>query len=169
MKLIKKYYKEIFVGLLIGIILLNIIQRFFIIATIPSESMQTTLMVSDKVYIKTNIKDIERGKIYTFIKDDTYLIKRCIGIGGDHIQIKDNEVYLNGELLKESYVSSNILDSDHFDLDIIVPEGTLFFLGDNRMLSYDARFWDDKFVNEEDVIGLATKIIYPFNRIKSLY
>lgn len=169
MKFIKKYFKEIFAGLIIGLILLNVIQRFFIIATIPSESMQTTLMVSDKVYIKTNIKDMERGKIYTFIKDDNYLIKRCIGIGGDHIQIKDNDVYLNGELLNESYISSDILDSDHFDLDIIVPEGKLFFLGDNRMFSYDARFWDDKFVNEEDVIGLATTIIYPFNRIKGLY
>ena len=135
MKFLKKYFKEIFAGIIIGIILLNIIQKFFIIATIPSESMETTLMVSDKVYINTAIKTVERGKIYTFVKDNTYLIKRCIGVGGDHIQVKDNDIYLNGELLKESYVSSDILDEQHFDLDIMVPEGKLFFLGDNRMYS----------------------------------
>ena len=57
--------------------------------------MQTTLMVNDKVYIKTNITHIERGKIYTFIKDGSYMIKRCIGVEGDHIKINDNDVYLN--------------------------------------------------------------------------
>ncbi len=131
--------------------------------------MQTTLIVNDKVYIKTNITHIERGKIYTFIKDGSYMIKRCIGVEGDHIKINDNDVYLNGELLEEEYVSSNILDSEHINIDIIVPDGKLFFLGDNRLCSYDARYWEDPFVEESDVIGLATKIIFPFKRIKNLY
>lgn len=169
MHILKKYFKEIFIGLIIGLILLIVIQRFFIIATIPSESMQTTLMVKDKVYIKTNIDTVERGKIYTFIKDGSYMIKRCIGKEGDHIKINGNDVYLNGELLEENYVSSDILKSDFINTDVIVPEGKLFFLGDNRMLSYDARYWEDPFVSESEIIGLATKIIFPFNRIKNLY
>lgn len=168
-RILKKYYKDIILGLFIGFILILIAQKFFVIATIPSESMQTTLMVGDKVYIKTNIKDIERGKIYTFTKDGEYLIKRCIGIEGDHIQIKGNDVYLNGEKLEEDYVSSEILEDEVIDMDFIVPKDKLFFLGDNRMVSYDGRYWREKFVDEDYVIGLATKIIFPFSRMDDLY
>lgn len=166
---LKKYYKDIILGLVIGLILIVIVQKFFIVATIPSESMQTTLMVGDKVYIKTNIDEVERGKIYTFTKDGEYLIKRCIGIEGDHIQIKGNDVYLNGEKLEEEYVSSEILKDEVIDMDFIIPDNKLFFLGDNRMVSYDARYWKDKFVDEDNVIGLATKILFPFKRIGDLY
>lgn len=166
---LKKYIKEIIIGLFIGLILILIIQRFFIVATIPSESMETTLMVGDKVYIKTNISEIERGKIYTFKKDGEYLIKRAIGIEGDHIQIKGNDIYINGEKLQEDYVSSSITEDKIIDLDIMVPENKVFFLGDNRAVSADARYWKDKFIDEKDIIGLATKIIFPFDRIGDLY
>lgn len=168
-KFLKNYYKEIGIGLLLGIIVIMFMQKLFLIATIPSESMENNLLVGDKVYIKTNYKTIERGKIYTFTRNDTYLIKRCIGIAGDHIKIVNDDVYLNGEKLEESYVSSKISEDETINMDFIVPEGKLFFLGDNRKVSIDARFWIDKFIDEDDVIGLATKVIYPFDRAGSLY
>lgn len=168
-KFLKKYIKEIVSGLFIGLILILIVQRFFIIATIPSESMQTTLMVGDKVYIKTNIDEVERGRIYTFKKDGEYMIKRAVGIEGDHIQVKGNDVYLNGDKLEEDYVSSSISEDTIIDMDFIVPEDKVFFLGDNREVSADGRYWKDKFVDKKDIIGLATKILFPFDRIEKLY
>lgn len=168
-KILKIYGKEIVIGLVISFLLISVMQKFFVIATIPSESMETTLMVGDKVYVKNNIDTVERGKIYTFYKDKEFMIKRCIGIEGDHIKIKDNDVYLNGEKLVEDYVSSKIEENEIIDMEFTVPENKVFFLGDNRGVSYDGRYWPDKFVDEEDIRGLATKIIYPFKRIQDLY
>lgn len=163
---IKKYVKEIIIGVFIAFFLATIVQKFFIIGKIPSESMMNTLHVKDRLYISTRVKEIERGKIYVFNKYNDVLIKRCIGVGGDKIKVIDNEIFLNGKKLEEDYVSSSTIDK--FNLEFTIPEGYLLFLGDNRENSWDARYWDEPFVSVEDVIGMPKKIIYPFNRIKDI-
>lgn len=74
-------------------------------------------------------------------------IKRVIGIPGDHVQIKDGRVYINGEELKEEYlpegtitdsIATNGIAGGQF-LDLIVPEKTVFVMGDNRSHSADSR------------------------------
>lgn len=52
---------------------------------------------------------------------ETFIIKRVVGIGGDHIEIKDNELYLNGELLEEDYINGAMINSE--DMLVDVPEG----------------------------------------------
>lgn len=166
MNFFKKNKRELIWGSVVALILVIIIQKFFVIATIPSESMEKTILKGDRVFIKTINVQIERDKIYTFTKDNTYLIKRCIGIGGDHIQIKGDKVIRNGVELQEDYVSSKVASHESdLDIDIIVPEGKVFFLGDNRRVSNDARFWKDRFVPEENILGVATYIIFPFTRV----
>ena len=161
MKFLSNNKKEIILGSIVALVLVIFLQKLFIIATIPSESMENLITKGDKVFVKTY--DLQ---INTFTKDNSYLIKRCIGLGGDHIQVKGDKVYRNGTILKEDYVSSTVSESDKsIDIDVVVPEGKLFFLGDNRKVSYDSRFWEDKFVPEENVIGEATYIIYPFSRL----
>lgn len=71
----------------------------------------------------------------------TSYIKRVIALPGEHIEIKDNKVYINGEKLDEPYLASSVvttsLDGEFFDL--IVPEGYIFAMGDNRPQSTDCR------------------------------
>lgn len=73
------------------------------------------------------------------INKDSY-IKRVIGLPGDHVQIKDGKVYINGEILEEDYLQSGIVTdvTVGFD-DFVVPENYVFAMGDNRNHSTDCR------------------------------
>lgn len=78
---------------------------------------------------------------YVLEVNKTSYIKRVIGIPGDHIEIKDGKVYLNGEELQESYIQSGVVtDNGHGNCtDVIVPENCVFAMGDNRSQSSDCR------------------------------
>lgn len=71
----------------------------------------------------------------------TSYIKRVIGLPGEHIKIDNNRVYINGEELEEPYLQKGVLTTslDGVFVDIVVPEGTLFLMGDNREKSTDCR------------------------------
>ena len=70
-------------------------------------------------------------------------------------------VYINGELYEEPYVSS----FSDFEGTFTVPEDCYFFCGDNRGGSWDARYWDNPYINKENVKGKARFIFFPFNSI----
>ena len=71
----------------------------------------------------------------------TSYIKRVIGLPGEHVEIKDNKVYINGTELEENYLSENVVteSTDGAFTDLVVPEGTVFVMGDNRGASSDSR------------------------------
>ena len=71
--------------------------------------------------------------------DKISLIKRVIGLPGDHIEIKDGSVYVNGEKLEESYLGSEVVTESFILNDFTVPEGYYFMMGDNRERSSDCR------------------------------
>lgn len=76
---------------------------------------------------------------YVLEIDKVSYIKRVIGIAGDHIKIEDGKVYLNDEELNEPYIREGVTtQKDNFS-DIVVPEGCVFVMGDNRSQSTDSR------------------------------
>lgn len=91
------------------------------------ENEPTGILAKFKYYV------LEIGK-------DSY-IKRVIGLPGEHVEIKDGKVYINGEILEEDYLQSGIVTDigiAGFD-DFIVPENSVFAMGDNRTHSTDCR------------------------------
>jgi len=78
---------------------------------------------------------------YVLEVNKTSYIKRVIGLPGDHVEIKDGKVYLNGEEQQESYIQSGVVtDNGHGNCtDIIVPDNCVFAMGDNRAQSSDCR------------------------------
>lgn len=99
---------------------------------------------------------IKRGDIVVFVPDKgTFagrtLVKRVIAIGGDHVQIKDKAVYLNGQLLVEDYINNQEPAIYDQDLDFYVEEGNVFCMGDNRNHSSDCRVFGQ--VSLDTVVG----------------
>lgn len=66
-------------------------------------------------------------------------IKRVIGLPGEHVKIENGKVYINGNELKEEYLSSDVITESEVFYDFIVPEGYIFAMGDNRAKSTDCR------------------------------
>ena len=148
----------------IGIAIL--INKFvFFNVYIPSESMVPTLNVGDKLVV-TRIYDtdnLKRGDVVVFYSDELQetVIKRVIGIPGDHIEIYNGVVSVNGDVIQEDYVKNNEYNKTKLVFD--VPEDKFFFLGDNRIRSNDARRWINPYIDASDIKGKAVLKFYPFS------
>ena len=99
-----------------------------------------------------------RGDIIVFrstTETDLDLIKRIIGVPGDHISVGDGHVSVNGKALDESYIN----EAPNYSGSWEVPAGSLFVLGDNRNDSSDSHMWG--FLPEKNIIGKALLIYWP--------
>ena len=91
-------------------------------------------------------------------------IKRVIGVAGDHIQIKDGAVYRNGEKLDEPYIRTSVTSPQEEEYsDVVVPEGTVYLMGDNRDSSLDSRTFGC--VPLDRVNGCVLCRVWPLNKI----
>lgn len=138
---------------------------------ISSSSMEPTLQVNDKIIINKliyNSTKPQRGDIIIFEPTDSMkkegfkdvFLKRIIGLPKEKVEIKNNQVYINDQPLEETYIKEK---PDYNYSPIILPPDSYFVLGDNRNNSYDSHYWG--FVPRENIIGKATKIYYPFERL----
>lgn len=99
----------------------------------------------------------------------TSYIKRVIGLPGDHVEIKDGKVYLNGEEYHEGYLADDVITTDLEGLftDVVVPEGTVFVMGDNREHSADSRRFGC--IPIEKLEGTVSIRIWPLNKFGKVY
>lgn len=124
-------------------------------------SMQPTLehgefILVNKISYQWN--EIERGDIVVFdfpLNMEEELIKRVIGLAGDKVVVKNNQVFVNDQLLSEPYISQAPMYSGEW----IVTEGNIFVLGDNRNNSNDSKDWG--LLPIENVVGKAAVIYWP--------
>ena len=142
-----------------AIVISFLINTFVIVnATVPTSSMENTIMAGDRVigsrlyYLR---HEPERGDIIVFdYPDDPNIlyIKRVIGVPGDHIEINGGKVYINGEVLEEPYLNVTT-EGEWGPYD--VPADSYFMLGDNRNDSADSRYWHNTFLTKEGIVGKA--------------
>ena len=148
----------------------------FIIANsrVPSASMETTIMTGDRVIgSRLTYKlfdDPERGDIIIFRWPDNekiLFVKRIIGVPGDTVEIRDGQVYRNGELLDEPYIhgQQTWVGNETESMEVEVGDDELFCMGDNREVSLDSRSSEVGNVDEDTVVGKAVVRLYPFNEI----
>lgn len=166
----KNFINEWVVPAVIAIVIVLFLNKFvFILVTVPTGSMETTIMPGDRLYVNKlfDIEDAKRGDILVFRSDELNekLVKRLIGLPGETVEInEDGQVFINGEKLNEPYVKQAKGEGRTFT----VPQGSYFFLGDNRPISVDARYWTNPYIPEDKIIGKATFRFFPLNRIGKL-
>ena len=102
----------------------------------PSEIEESVIARYDE---QTNI--FKKFTYYVLEINKISYIKRVIGVPGDHIEIKEGKVFINGEELEEPYLQSGIVtdENDGFCTDLVVPDNSVFVMGDNRSQSTDSR------------------------------
>ncbi len=152
---------------LIAVFLTNFI---IVNAKVPSASMETTIMTGDKLIanrLSYMFKDPERFDIVVFKFPDNesvLYIKRIIGMPGDKVEIKDNQIYINDSKtpLNDSFLHEKMVTENAV---YYVPEDSYFMMGDNRNNSADSRFWVNKFVKREKILGKAIFRYYPVNAL----
>ena len=161
--------------------------RYFIFSPVVVEgaSMMPTFENGDKVIINKvgpKISSYQRFDVIVFkANEEENYIKRIIGLPGDHIAYKDDVLYINGKVYEEPYLTKYkeaLLDKGDFTYDfsleeqlgeMIVPEGHFFVLGDNRRRSIDSRDQTVGFVSQNEILGTAGFVLWPFDRIGSTH
>ena len=160
---------------IVGAVAVALVLRAFLFQAywIPSESMDSTLVTNDRVLVNKisyNVHDVHRGDVVVFERADAKpgeiqdLIKRVIALEGETIEGRDNQIFINGELLIEPYLAIDEYTAD-FD-PVTIPEGHVFMMGDNRDQSFDSRFFGA--VATDRIIGRAFVIFWPFTRANAL-
>lgn len=164
----RSIFREYAEALLIAAIFLRfanafVLQTFYI----PSGSMEETLLVGDHLFVNQFVygphptaleksilpsRKIQRGDIVVFRsprEPGLDVVKRCVGIGGDTVQLINKQLYLNGKKVEDSAYAihkgpppgaSEAPELRNFG-PLTVPPDYYFMMGDNRDNSYDSRFW----------------------------
>lgn len=199
----------------VGALIASTLLRLFIaqMFVIPSSSMEHTLEVRDRVAVQ-KVAGWERGDVVVFrdtqdwleveetdpgwlrqalvfvglAPDEStrHLIKRVIGVAGDHVTCCDAQgrLTVNGVALNEvTYLYTDAgtgkqVDPSSMQFDIVVPAGTIFVMGDHRNASKDSRcyLFDERdgppgsaaFIPTGNVVGSAVAIVFPFDRMRAL-
>lgn len=173
-----EWIKAIAFALLVAFV---IKQFLFTPVLVKGASMMPTLEDQDRVIINKigpKFKSVDRFDIVVVkMNEEENYIKRIIGLPGDKIEYKDDQLYINGEKYSEPYLDQykkELKDSGSLTYDFTleqilgettVPEGNYFVLGDNRRVSKDSRVPDVGFIPKEKIMGTTSIICWPIEHI----
>jgi signal peptidase I len=174
-------------SIVIAFILAMFIRTFIVQAfAIPSGSMRPTLKEGDRILVNKFIygakipftdslrlpafKEPQRGDVVVFIYPEDpsrAFIKRLIATEKEHVQIANGKIYINGQALSDPKFARNYYNQGPYaqeDNGVVIPEDSLFVLGDNSTSSQDSRYWG--FVPKKHLLGKALLIYWPLHRIR---
>ena len=201
-----EFISSMAVVLVTGLFIITFCMQAF---EIPSGSMIKTLLIGDHLFVDRALvapktkwmplipyQQVKRRDIVVFVspaQPGLYLVKRVIGIPGDHIRLQDGVVYVNGQAQDEPYKNMDpaaradvidnfpgqrppegaiqewqlTFDSHLQNGELVVPEDSYFAMGDNREHSFDSRYWG--FIPKENLIGRPMFIYWSFETPEDQY
>lgn len=158
-----------FVGSLFIVVYLFILQP----NQIKGASMFPTFREGEFIFtskVTYRFRDMKRGDVVVFHSpeiEEIEFIKRIIGLPGDRVKITSGgDVVVNGHILVEDYISSRTEALNDFmqpDVEVVVPQGKIFVLGDNRSNSSDSRKFGP--IRIESIVGQVFYRYFPFDKV----
>ncbi|MDD4200341.1 MAG: signal peptidase I [Eubacteriales bacterium] len=175
------FLKDLVKDIIIAVVIVLAITMVFKPTVVKETSMMDTLqennyLIVNKLAYKTKDHP-KRGDIIVFRsgldkgeKEDILLIKRVIGVEGDTIEFRNDQVYRNGEILHEDYIYKEYPESRYYPdgKSFTLGKDEIFVMGDHRSVSRDSRDPEVGMVREDTVMGKAFLRLYPFSEIELL-
>lgn len=173
--------KSLAVDVVIAVCLAAVLLYFIRPTIVKQTSMENTLHENDYMIMYRQAyknQSPERGDIVIFQSElpnddgkegNKLLIKRVIGLPGDVLEIKDNQLYINGEAYHEDYLKDGYtpaIDVPAEGESFTVPENSFFCMGDNRAGSIDSRDSSIGCITSDLIIGKVVVRLFPFNKIQ---
>lgn len=162
------WVRTVLFSILLAALILQVVRPTIVKET----SMLPTLQPNDYLMLERvshRMGRLERGDIVVFktglLTEDgreKNLIKRIVGLPGDHVEIKGGSVYVNGERLEEAYIRG---ETDG-RVDLVVETGRYFVMGDNRPVSLDSRSSEVGQIDGGTIMGRALVRLFPFNALR---
>ena len=150
------------IAVLVAVLLLPVLRIY-------GSSMNPTLAEEDIVLsLKSN--DFKTGDIIAFYYNNKILVKRVIANPGEWVDIdKDGNVYVNNVKLEEPYIEEKAYGETNIELPYQVPEGKIFVMGDNRLVSIDSRNTSIGCISEEQIVGKIVFRVWPFAQFGAVH
>lgn len=161
MDLLKRIIKEGIPFVVIILIVLFIKQFIVTPIQVKGDSMDPTLKNGDLMLLNRlsyTFGSINRFDIVVVDKGDSYLIKRVIGLPGEHIKYENNRLYVDDEEVKETFLPTGKITED---FEVYVDKDCYFLMGDNRQISLDSRALGCFDVSK--IRGKTSFTFFPFN------
>ena len=168
------YYRQALQGtvsvlLVVAAVAVLITTLFLPILQISGDSMSPTLE-HDEIVVLLKTKKFERGDLIGFYYQGKILLKRVIALPEDEVAIDaDGNVYVNGELLEEPYVTEKGLGDCDLEFPYKVPGTSYFVLGDRRSNSVDSRNSVVGAISRDDIIGKVFIRVWPLPEFGFVY
>ena len=168
------YYRQALRGtvsvlLVVAAVAVLITTLFLPILQISGDSMSPTLE-HDEIVVLLKTKKFERGDLIGFYYQGKILLKRVIAVPEDEVAIDaDGNVYVNGELLEEPYVTAKGLGDCDLEFPYKVPGTSYFVLGDRRSNSVDSRNSVIGSISRDDIIGKVFIRVWPLPKFGFVY
>ena len=178
----KSVFKEILdwvVSIAVALLVVMVLHIFvFVQVNVSGPSMDPTLKDGDRLIA---VRFMYEPKAYDIVIVDPFLsegtvkgktmfnrtlyIKRVIAVGGQTIDLRNGDVYIDGELLNEEYIDDSVRTyAQTLPMPVTVPEGHVFVMGDNRERSRDSRDSSVGILRNEQVVGKASFRLFPFDK-----
>ncbi len=168
------YYRQALRGtvsvlLVVAAVAVLITTLFLPILQISGDSMSPTLE-HNEIVVLLKTKKFERGDLIGFYYQGKILLKRVIAVPEDEVAIDaDGNVYVNGELLEEPYVTDKVLGDCDLEFPYKVPGTSYFVLGDRRSNSVDSRNSVVGAISRDDIIGKVFIRVWPIPKFGFVY